>query len=1010
MMHVRMEPNTVKEHQRPARIHCELSFLLLVLVLPPITIAVEAGPKPIGQWDALRAKEVSLPDLSGNGNVAHLKGVTLMNKVEDLVERPCLFFDGNGSYVEIANAPALNPKHVTISVWFKPPEGAEYPQLPLVLKSLPTHTKPWYQYGVFVMNTAKHPQSVSVYLSIGGQLTMLEGRGAGISFGWHQLVATYDGARMRLFCDGKQLATQTAPPGGIDAVDTPLLFGAYGNLEKTPDRCFQGYIAKVTLHDAALSPEAIRKRYDAEKDAFPKSAEQGALQSEYAQRINHALRQTRDIWAEEMIASGGATYDKTKDYLRPLFLSTGQTNKTFGVHNLLFGQDGGEPPYLVPVVDGSRVAANRYDSKRDIECFVGPAGKEKYGGVLDRLEGPTLEGRYYPILRTGYVDAAGVRYTQECFAGRVPGVDHIVAFLKLTARKGESNRTATTVRFDVGGPGASHLKSTGEPTWDGSSLRFAFDLADGAPRTIYLVWSPDTPLPDASQIDAAAYAKAKADRKTYWDAILNRGVIFDVPEPLVMDVQRNHLIQNCVMRWRYSLGSVVYHGSFYQPESSDAMTVLAYFGHLDAARDGLSALVGMAKGKGPEYYTNWERGEKLSHGALHYHLTKDAAFIGKHTPTYVSYCEDFRRQIEADPHGLLRKERHCGDIPKRAYCTFHQAVCWRGMRDMAEVWRQIGKEDLYETYAPVAAGLHRALHQALAKSSKRLPDGSLFVSNEMLEPLKVFDPITETRLGSYWNLVMPYAFASGLWEMNGSEMDGIVRFLHHHGGMLLGLVRFNYYPTPIGSYRPNGLPGYCTPGFDNVYLPNYTRVLADRDMAERLIVSFYGKLAHGQTRNTFVSGEGETVGVRPGQFYRSCYGTPCSANNSTFLLMLRLMLIREWFDPTTGVPKGLFLAHATPRAWLADGKRIVVRGAPTGFGPIDVTIESSLASNRVRVRLRVPGRDPIAMLKLKLRVPEGKRIRSVSIEGQPHGKFDPKAEVIDLTGLTGERTIEVMYR
>ena len=114
------------------------------------------------------------------------------------------------------------------------------------------------------------------------------------------------------------------------------------------------------------------------------------------------------------------------------------------------------------------------------------------------------------------------------------------------------------------------------------------------------------------------------------------------------------------MRWRYSLGSLVYHGSFYQPESSDAVSTLGLFGFLEAYRDGLDALVKMSKGAGSARCSNWERGEKLTHAAHYYHLTGDATFVEKQTPTYVSYCRKFQRQIAADPHGLLEKQRHGG--------------------------------------------------------------------------------------------------------------------------------------------------------------------------------------------------------------------------------------------------------------------------------------------------------------------------------------------------------------
>jgi len=472
-----------------------------------------------------------------------------------------------------------------------------------------------------------------------------------------------------------------------------------------------------------------------------------------------------------------------------------------------------------------------------------------------------------------------------------------------------------------------------------------------------------------------------------------------------MDAQRNLLVQNLIMRWRYTLGPVVYHGEFYQPEGSDAMTTLAMYGFTDACRDGLAEL--LPRTKGEAYYSNWERGEKLTHGAFYYLLTRDHAFLERHTAEYTALCQALADQVASDPHGLLHKQRHCGDIPTQSYCTFHQTVCWRGLRDLATVWQLAGNDSASARFRPVAAALHAAIRNAVDAAATRLPDGTLFVPTVLYEKSPVFDPITATRLGSYWNLCMPYAFSSGFWDPAGADYGAILDFMHGHGATLLGLLRFNYYPVAIGAHRPDGLPGYATPGFDNVYLPRYLRLLSDHDDADRLVLSFYGKLAHGQTRGTFVNGEGETVGEVPGERCRSCYGTPNSANNTAYLLALRLMLVRESFDPETGLPVGLFLGDATPRGWLADGKTIAVRRAPTGFGPVTYTLTSSVAQGRVAAMVQVPERDPIRQLRLKLRLPDGHRLRSVAVNGQPHGRFDALRETIDLTGFAGRLELTV---
>lgn len=974
---------------------------LTLLAISTLALAQPApAPALLAHWDAQAARGAVLPDLSGNGHDGRLIGATAMRQVEDLVERPYLAFDGVAGHVVVPHAARLSPARLTVVAWVNLPPGSIDSQKPLLVKSLPSHQAPWYQYGLFVMDRPETPGSLSLYLSIGGALQVLSAPAVVVYDTWQCLAASYDGATLRLFRDGAVVAArEVTPPAPIDAFEQPLLLGAYGNLPKDATYCLAGAIASVRLYDAALSGEALRALYEAEKGTFPTAARQaGGAVSDYARALNEVLRQGRDVWGEKLIADGGATYEAMAGHLHPLFFSTGDVYTATGVHNLVFGEDNGQPPFIIPLADGSRIAATRYDAARRLELFVGPDGSERFGADLDRLTGPGLDGGWYPILQTGYTDATGAISRQESFAGRVPGVKHLAAFVRLEVTQAIGQSAPSCLAVVFGKTPRAAVRCSPEPEWQGE--RATFSLPPGAQRqVVHILWSPQDDLPADARIDAASYTAARAAWKAYWDCTLAAGAAFEVPEALAMDAQRNLLVQNLIMRWRYTLGPVVYHGEFYQPESSDAMTTLGMYGFTEACRDGLADL--LPKTKGEAYYSNWERGEKLTHGAFYYFLTRDRGFLEQHSAEYAALCQRLADQTTSDPHGLLHKQRHCGDIPTQSYCTFHQTVCWRGLRDMAEVWRLLGQDEECARFRPVAGALREAIRTAVAAASTRLPDGSLFVPTVLYEQSPVHDPITATRLGSYWNLCMPYAFSSGFWDPAGPELGPILDFMHGHGATLLGLLRFNYYPVAIGSHRPHGLPGYSTTGFDNVYLPGYLRMLSDRDEAERLVLSFYGKLAHGQTRGTFVNGEGETVGEMPRERYRSCYGTPNSANNTAYLLALRLMLVRESFDPETGLPAGLFLADATPRGWLADGRTISVRNAPTCFGPVSYSLASYLADRRVEATVQVPGRDPIRQLRLKLRLPAGRRIQSVTLNGQPHTRFDAEHATIDLTGLSG---------
>jgi hypothetical protein len=220
--------------------------------------------------------------------------------------------------------------------------------------------------------------------------------------------------------------------------------------------------------------------------------------------------------------------------------------------------------------------------------------------------------------------------------------------------------------------------------------------------------------------------------------------------------------------------------------------------------------------------------------------------------------------------------------------------------------------------------------------------------------------ITASRGGSYWNLVMPYALASGLFAPGSAEARGVWRYMLTHGSRLLGMVR-------ASGFSLYGHPVFPVSGTDQVYGLNVSRFLADNDQADQLVLSLYGQLAEGMTPHTFVAGEAASVAPLAGLPGRAMYQPPNSGTNAAFLVTLRSMLVHE----VGGV---LRLAYATPRAWLAPGRRIEVQNAPTSFGPVSYTLESSAAD--VLVTIEVP--PEATRLALRLRMPGGTKVFDLS--------------------------------
>jgi len=249
--------------------------------------------------------------------------------------------------------------------------------------------------------------------------------------------------------------------------------------------------------------------------------------------------------------------------------------------------------------------------------------------------------------------------------------------------------------------------------------------------------------------------------------------------------------------------------------------------------------------------------------------------------------------------------------------------------------------------------------------------------------------LPQTRDGSYWNLVAPYALVSGV--LSPAQEQAALRYLLTHGSRFLGAVR-------AGAFALYGHSSAST-GLDQVYGLNAARFLASLDRPDLLVLSLYGQLAAAMTRDTFVAGEASSLSPIGRAYYRSMYLPPNSVGNAALLENLRLILLNELPEG-----RGLQLAYATPRAWLAPGKQIAVERLPTSFGPLSYTLVSRASSLSATISVPRIGRHSLS---LRLRLPGRARIASVTVDGQPVRSFDARTGTIDLTGRGGSLAVEV---
>jgi hypothetical protein len=121
-----------------------------------------------------------------------------------------------------------------------------------------------------------------------------------------------------------------------------------------------------------------------------------------------------------------------------------------------------------------------------------------------------------------------------------------------------------------------------------------------------------------------------------------------------------------------------------------------------------------------------------------------------------------------------------------------------------------------------------------------------------------------------------------------------------------------------------------------------------------------------------------------------------------FLERFRNMLVMESGD-------SLWIARATPRAWLEQGRKITVKNASTHFGTTAYQIVSDVDNGKINATVELPARVPPREVWLRLRHPKSAPIKSATVNGKEWKDFNPAKETIALKSLTGTVTVTAKY-
>ncbi|HPO15307.1 MAG TPA: hypothetical protein PLI09_17825 [Candidatus Hydrogenedentes bacterium] len=628
--------------------------------------------------------------------------------------------------------------------------------------------------------------------------------------------------------------------------------------------------------------------------------------------------------------------------------------------------------------------------------FRAGQGHASFGEDLDKLEGPRLTDGYLPIVGMRYREGDAA-YRQEVFVSVDPALaTYAVVFVRFTLDAGQEGMVSAHLtppdplrlikRQLCNDKQQVFLWIGSNWQWDAAKQTLTATITSGGEAVLAVFTAAAPMLSTAQDLSGNEYLHQQQQCAAAWRELLGKGVTLEVPETIVNNAWRAVMGANFTIitgsTVNYSAGNA--YETEYITEGSRTFGAFTLFGFTNEARPMLLSLLDHSIPEHKYAVTGW----KLRALAQYYWLTRDTEFMRVNRPRW----EPLIKLIidDLDPNtGLTPKDFYASDIPKPVWNLKTNATCWRGVRDMAAVLREMGEpnpqlEDRVQQY-------RQAILDAADKSVKRGFDPP-FVPNVLLEDAeKPYEALTATCLGSYWCLVSNAMLDSGVFDAQPEKAAWILDTLHRRGGVCMGMLRFDQHSKLFANER----------GVDDNYTIGYILHLLKQDDADRAGVSFYGKLAQGFTRDTFVGGEGTSLDPLDSHG-RPMYLPPCTAGNAFFLWTLRHLLVQDWDTDDDGIPDTLRLLYAVPRRWLRDGASIKFENAPTAFGTLSLETESKLNQGELLVRITLPPHQPKKTL-LRARIPEGWKTVSAAV-GETPLAVDPNG-VVDLSGRSGQITI-----
>lgn len=487
----------------------------------------------------------------------------------------------------------------------------------------------------------------------------------------------------------------------------------------------------------------------------------------------------------------------------------------------------------------------------------------------------------------------------------------------------------------------------------------------------------------------------------YWRQNLQGFAHAELPEPVWIDMSKHAFARDLMVRPggvypKYGAVDRDYYGSEYDG-FQDTFTSATYanleWGRTEMAKEIIdnyfSEFVddkGMVNMRGPE---TGQFGLTLSLLARYYNYTGDASLILRYKSKIEAtariltdlHQKSLRLSPEDPGYGLIHGWNESDSCLMPKPMTWWQpyfansAFAARGLNDISQTWTALHTR----SHAPEMKAIAREWNSQ-SKSLRTATIASITknIRHNMNPPY--IGPLPGTDLTFRESLATQHpspqqwphrAYAELLQAdiLPPKLANTVIDCMRAYGATTLGVVANVGRPNP----RDRDMLGFISYG--------YAQMLLRLDRIEEYLLFLYSHRYHDHTPGSWTAGEVADIVGGSAIF--------CMPAQQTIPLLVRWMLLLEDSDEDR-----LYVGKGLPREWVASGQAIQIEKAPTRWGRVSLHMMANPGTNRIAAKVEMEKSRGPKQVDVKLRLPRGKTIHRVTVNGQPSRLQGPHDDTV----------------